>query len=657
MAENNVKNEKLVATPETWDKVAETYSVELEEGDLQLASDIEGILKNHGLQKGDSLIEMGCGSGHLSLCLAQKGYKVTLVDFSSVALEKAKLTFKRYGVEGEFILGDLFNLDENLPVCDYAWNSGVMEHFGDDEIITLMKNIGKHAKRGVLYLVPNSNSIAYLLMRARLMADDEWIYGEEYLRRDYEEILQVMGYKNIEKSYVTTAAISSYQMWKAEKEQANISELYRNLAEEKLLPEKEGYLVSYYASNAADIVEKVKYRGSTVRDTKVFDSVAKRIGYNELKREIDNLQGQLSKLQHQSTYLMNSNVNIKDTEKFFLNLFGQKETYRYFLTYMLENIDEFSDSVEKSLTEDELMELLTCLLIVIGRNGFKNAERKRKLFYKAEALGMHLVLAHFYNPIPILGELQPLKADYHKQLISLEYNDDKFFDLLESLSSFKEEISDIPNVSDKIEYYYENNAFGGIDAIMYYYMIRYFKPCKLIEVGAGYSTLIAARACKKNGNTEFISIEPYPMDFVQRGIDGLNELKVEKLQEIPLSFFEQLEENDILFIDSSHVLKAGSDVTYIFTTILPRLKKGVIIHFHDMFIPYELPEKWTREELLFWNEQYVLYSLLINAKEEYETIMPNYYLGSNYRERLISYFPTMPELKIYDDVSYWIRKK
>lgn len=334
-----------------------------------------------------------------------------------------------------------------------------------------------------------------------------------------------------------------------------------------------------------------------------------------------------------------------------------KEDYQLFLKYMLENIDKFSDGADENLNEDELMEFLTCMLIVIGRNGFKNAERKKKLFYKAEAVGIHLILAHFYNPIPILGELKPLEVDYDQQLNLLKFNDNKFWDLLDRFASFREEISDIPDSSDKVEYYYQNNAIGGIDAIMYYYMIRYFKPHKLVEVGAGYSTLMAAKACKINENTEFISIEPYPMNFVRNEIEGLNELKVRKLQEIPLSFFEELEENDILFIDSSHVLKAGSDVTYIFSTILPRLQRGVIIHFHDVFIPYEIPEKWMRDELLFWNEQYVLYSMMINATEEYETIMPNFYLGSNYRERLLTYFPHMPEVKIYDDVSYWIRKK
>lgn len=278
---------ELVAKKETWDSVAETYSIELEDGDFQLARDIEKILIGQGLKPGDSLIEMGCGSGHLSACLAQKGYRVTLVDFSQTALSKARQTFSKYGLKGNFIQGDLFNLDSSIETHDFAWNSGVMEHFGDEEIVTLMHNIGRCARKGVLYLVPNSSSIAYLLMRARLMAKDEWIYGQEYLRTDYDVILKSLGYKHIVTSYITTAAISAYQMWKAENEQGNVSELYKSLLEEHMLPTEEGYLVSYFASEAeAECGQQIQYHGHAVEQTRIFDLVAKKIGYYQNKMEL-----------------------------------------------------------------------------------------------------------------------------------------------------------------------------------------------------------------------------------------------------------------------------------------------------------------------------------------------------------------------------------
>lgn len=278
---------QLIAKPETWDAVAETYNIEIEESDIKLADDIEKMLLRLGLQKGDSLIEMGCGSGHLSACLAQKGYRVILLDFSPIALGKAQETFKKYNLTGEFILGDIFHLDESVPVCDFAWNSGVMEHFGDYEITILVNNIQKYAQKGVLYLVPNSNSIAYLLMRARLMSEDKWIYGEEYLRRDYEIILKNVGYQHIVKSYISTASISAYQMWKAEKEEGNISELYKQLLQEKMLPEEESYLLAYYASNYTLPTTSSSYAGTTLEDTRLFNLVAKSIGYINQKQQIE----------------------------------------------------------------------------------------------------------------------------------------------------------------------------------------------------------------------------------------------------------------------------------------------------------------------------------------------------------------------------------
>lgn len=336
-------NQELIAKPETWDAVAETYNVELEAGDKQLADSIEEILQKNGMQPGDSLIEMGCGSGHLSLCLAQKGYKVTLIDFSPVALEKAQQTFEKYGVQGEFILGDLFNLDETIPVCDFAWNSGVMEHFGDDEIITLLKNIGQHAKKGALYLVPNSNSIAYLLMRARTMADDQWIYGEEYLRRDYDIILKKLGYKNVCKSYVSTASISAYQMWKAEREQGNVSELYKQLVEEKMLPPEEGYLIAYFASNCDEPVDVEGYSGTTVQDTREFDFVAKKIGYAEQKVTIEQLTKRVQELEHELLNPQIEECSEEDVAQTDLSEELNKKIEEY--NELLAKMDEYEDKL------------------------------------------------------------------------------------------------------------------------------------------------------------------------------------------------------------------------------------------------------------------------------------------------------------------------
>lgn len=293
-----VASNQLVLKQGLWNDVAETYNITIEDSEIQWANEIEKILLEHGLKEGDSLIEMGCGSGHLSACLARKGYHVVLVDFSSIALEKASQTFEKYDLQGEFILADLAQLDESIPICDFAWNSEVMEYSDDESIIFLIQAIAKHAQKGVLYLVPNINSIAYLLMRARLIADDKWISVEEYLRQDYELLLKKSGYQFVEKFYITISSISTYQMWKAEKEKGNISELYKKLSEEGILPLREGYLVAYYATNYEQSITSTNYQSTTEYDTKLFDLIATKIGYTEQRNQIDLLEHYIQELEN-----------------------------------------------------------------------------------------------------------------------------------------------------------------------------------------------------------------------------------------------------------------------------------------------------------------------------------------------------------------------
>lgn len=327
------KNDRQEAMPETWDKVAESYKTDLESGERELAEKIEGILIKKGLQPGDSLIEMGCGSGHLSLCLAQKGYRVTLVDFSRTALEKARQAFEKYGESAEFILGDLFQLDEKVPVHDFAWNSGVMEHFSDEKIMDLMRQVGRFAKKGILYLVPNSGSIAYLLMRARLMADGKWPYGQEYLRNDYDWILKKLGYQEVSKEYITTASVSAYQVWKAEKEQGTVSRLYKVLAQEQVLPQEEGYLAVYYVPAAKYVpnfhkesdpsepcVEKTEkeepmreqaFVHSAARETQLFDLASVKAGYEEMKEHAAGIAFKLQESETEREKLVQEHMELK----------------------------------------------------------------------------------------------------------------------------------------------------------------------------------------------------------------------------------------------------------------------------------------------------------------------------------------------------------
>ena len=120
-----------------------------------------------------------------------------------------------------------------------------------------------------------------------------------------------------------------------------------------------------------------------------------------------------------------------------------------------------------------------------------------------------------------------------------------------------------------------------------------------------------------------------------------------------MDFFSQLESGDILFIDSSHTVKIGSDVNYLFLEVLPRLRPGVIVHVHDIFLPFEYRRDWVLEEFRFWTEQYLLQSFL-TFNSEFEVLMANYYLYHYHQDQLKAVFPN---LSSWIGGSFWLRRK
>lgn len=182
---------------------------------------------------------------------------------------------------------------------------------------------------------------------------------------------------------------------------------------------------------------------------------------------------------------------------------------------------------------------------------------------------------------------------------------------------------------DSLRYFGDNDMFPIENAHILSQIIIQNKPRRIIEVGSGFSSAVMLDINEKffNGKMELSFIEPY----AQRLKSILNkedriELKEKKLQEIDLEYFEKLEENDILFIDSSHVSKTGSDVNYIVFEILPILKSGVIIHFHDIFYPFEYPQEWVYQGR-GWNESYILRAFL-----QYNNTFEIYFWENSIRE-------------------------
>ena len=263
---------------------------------------------------------------------------------------------------------------------------------------------------------------------------------------------------------------------------------------------------------------------------------------------------------------------------------------------------------------------------------------------------------HFYQPIPDTRMLPDQLWECDSALVGLDMNDAAQLQLLTQVfPNFRKEYEQLPLYpTDKPhEFHLTNDFFGGTDALASYCMVRHFQPKLILEVGSGHSSRLSAQAALRNGRTQLICIEPFPDSVLKAGFPGLTELITRRIQEVELDTFRKLGEGDILFIDSSHVVSCGGDVNYLLLEVLPRLRPGVIVHFHDIFLPSEYPQDWVKNELRFWTEQYLLQAFLA-FNSEFEVLLANHYVAHKYPDEMRATFPNSPW---YGGGSFWIHRK
>lgn len=191
---------------ETWEEVSHSYAVDAGPADEDLAKDLIRLLHQANLEPPKRLLEVGCGSGHLSLLLRQAGYETDLLDFSETALAKAQEAYAAAcgpDQQAKFIKGDLMRMSEQVPAGGYdvVWNSGVMEHFSRDSLQTGLQQMAAAARHAVLLIVPNPASLLYLAFRLKVQAIGQWEYGVELLRDDYQEVIQASGLQLVSHGY------------------------------------------------------------------------------------------------------------------------------------------------------------------------------------------------------------------------------------------------------------------------------------------------------------------------------------------------------------------------------------------------------------------------------------------------------------------------
>ena len=225
-------------------------------------------------------------------------------------------------------------------------------------------------------------------------------------------------------------------------------------------------------------------------------------------------------------------------------------------------------------------------------------------------------LGHFYspmyNPAELASRRDRLWPPVPRSTLDLDWHEEAQLELCTRVFATQKPLVLRRSPSaDPSEYWSGNDQFPPLDARCLAAMLRYLRPARMIEIGSGYSSLITARLNREEfGNSlNFVCIEPYPRDFLTRGVEGISNLRVELIQDTPLDLFGELGENDVLFIDTSHTIKTGGDVTWILHEIIPRLQVGVMVHVHDFFLPEEYPELWVMEGR-GWNETYIVRSFL-----------------------------------------------
>jgi predicted O-methyltransferase YrrM len=226
---------------------------------------------------------------------------------------------------------------------------------------------------------------------------------------------------------------------------------------------------------------------------------------------------------------------------------------------------------------------------------------------------------HYYSPIVSVKRIKEKQDAIWKDvstngIIGIDLNTQEQLSLVKSFEKFYSEQPFKEQKHDGVRYYFDNEFFCHTDALMLYSVIRSYQPKNIIEVGSGFSTAVILDTNQffLNNQSSLTFIEPYPerlYSLLREEDKGHSTILVKDLQEVDPSYFDRLEKNDILFIDSTHVSKTGSDVNYVLFEILPRLKQGVLIHFHDIFYPFEYPKGWVFEGRN-WNEDYILRAFL-----------------------------------------------
>ena len=262
-----------------------------------------------------------------------------------------------------------------------------------------------------------------------------------------------------------------------------------------------------------------------------------------------------------------------------------------------------------------------------------------------EKFGFHIVPVYHASPIPRTTDLTDELFDSRSDCVGIDWN-------LEVQENYRDNIFPVYGSETAFE---PNPGLSVLDSLILYSMIRHHKPRKIVEIGSGFSTEITAKACLKNLTegieSEFITIDPWPSSRILRGLDGLTEVIKDRVENVPI---DTIAESDLLFIDSSHVVKIGGDVNHEILELVPRLKKGSLVHWHDILLPREYWKEWIKNSKMFWSEQYLLHAFM-KFNYEFEVQWASMYMQTNFADSLEKSLPIFRNK--HDRItSFWVRR-
>jgi hypothetical protein len=268
-------------------------------------------------------------------------------------------------------------------------------------------------------------------------------------------------------------------------------------------------------------------------------------------------------------------------------------------------------------SREDLFEIIPALCALLKRVATEHWWINPEVYAAFERCGFHLTQDAYYSPLPNVAEMAARYPAYQNVPIpAAEALCDRpnFLDVWNEAAAVAGELAAVPRKAPH-GYCWDNDFFPNLDAIVYYGLIRSRRPAVVVEIGAGFSTHVAALALRRNGAGKLHVIDPYPTAKLMELTGDCASFLQQKIQDVPIEFFAELRAGDFLFVDSSHVSKTDSDLHRILFGIIPRLPPGILLHFHDIFLPYEYPAEWVIGRNWAWNEQYLVLAWLMGNQQ------------------------------------------